>query len=486
VPGGTGYLAELADPETLRTILYRAYEVVRDCPCAEEGRSSCHRCLLPFAGPSNRLVSRLAAERHLRDLLNGVAGTQDEPEPQGAWDLTEDESAGFDPETHIEQKFRQVLRQRLEALGATLQEHPGPHGNRLRVTLGGGRVWTLDPQEHVLGSRPDFMLRSNDTTVPEVAIFCDGWKFHASPSFNRLADDAEKRRDLRDGGYVVLGVSWKDLESDAVETPPWLNETMIGVVTAQSGGKLSPSVIDLLRRGPMDFLTQWIQSPEPDALSALSDWLPMFLLGRVQHMGVAGGHPVDQEAAEVLGGAPLAGTPPSAWAWQRDTVVLYARQHGTVNGASEVGLVLDDRDDRLGPEHADAWRAWLRFSNYLNLRKLPTSITVSSLVGSQKAAAVGAEAEDEVPAELREDYDLASMAERRFMLQIHAAGLPRATYGFETESGLPLSISWPDQQVAVAVEMEASDVRELVDDGWRVVEPDVEALREALLGSGSG
>ena len=49
VPGGTGYLAGLADPDDLRTLLGLAWERVRTCECRLEDRLACHRCLLPFA-----------------------------------------------------------------------------------------------------------------------------------------------------------------------------------------------------------------------------------------------------------------------------------------------------------------------------------------------------------------------------------------------------------------------------------------------------
>ena len=45
VPGGTGYLAELADPARMWDLLHRAWERVRDCPCQHEQRLACHRCL---------------------------------------------------------------------------------------------------------------------------------------------------------------------------------------------------------------------------------------------------------------------------------------------------------------------------------------------------------------------------------------------------------------------------------------------------------
>jgi hypothetical protein len=70
VPGGTGYLADLAEPEALAALLGLAWERVRSCECRFENRLACHRCLLPFAtGTAVNRVSRAAAERHLRTLL---------------------------------------------------------------------------------------------------------------------------------------------------------------------------------------------------------------------------------------------------------------------------------------------------------------------------------------------------------------------------------------------------------------------------------
>jgi len=107
-------------------------------------------------------------------------------------------------ESHLEQRFRKNLVERLVASGASVHETPGPWGNTVRVTVPGGRrQWTLTPQEHIEGCRPDFVLRSSDTTVPTVVIFTDGRAYHATESINRLADDATKREILRDSGYMV-------------------------------------------------------------------------------------------------------------------------------------------------------------------------------------------------------------------------------------------------------------------------------------------
>ena len=74
VPGGTGYLAEFTDPQNVWAALRRAFEIVRDCQCKDEGRLACHRCLLPMASAREaRYVSRAKAEDCLKVLM-GLPG----------------------------------------------------------------------------------------------------------------------------------------------------------------------------------------------------------------------------------------------------------------------------------------------------------------------------------------------------------------------------------------------------------------------------
>ena len=130
-----------------------------------------------------------------------------------SWSLTTHEPALPSPESHLEQSFRKVFTERVTALGATVKETPGPQGNRLSITFPGAtRQWTLEPQVQMGGSRPDFVLRSSQGSLPVVAIFTDGWLYHASPAHNRIADDARKRQELRDSGVIVLGITARDVE----------------------------------------------------------------------------------------------------------------------------------------------------------------------------------------------------------------------------------------------------------------------------------
>src|SRR5699024_12399716 len=49
VPGGTGYLAELADPETVWGMLHTAWQVRRGCPCPTGRTLGWDRATVPCA-----------------------------------------------------------------------------------------------------------------------------------------------------------------------------------------------------------------------------------------------------------------------------------------------------------------------------------------------------------------------------------------------------------------------------------------------------
>ncbi|MGH3644084.1 MAG: DUF1998 domain-containing protein, partial [Mycobacterium sp.] len=154
VPGGTGYLAELADPARFYALLFRSWTLVRDCRCKNEGRSSCHRCLSPFIhGATQKHVSRMAAERHLQTLLLGGA-SEGTPSPALAWSVSQTAST-YNPESGIEQRFREILRARLvESIGA-VQDLDGPNGVRWTLNAAGGRTWVMEPQLPLDGVMPD-------------------------------------------------------------------------------------------------------------------------------------------------------------------------------------------------------------------------------------------------------------------------------------------------------------------------------------------
>ena len=492
VPGGTGYLAELADPDRVWDLLYRAWRIVATCECGGQGRLACHRCLLPFAPPWQvEHVAREAAERHLRALL--TAGVPDAAVPQACdWELTEEPPGVDTMESHLELHFRQVFTERVKALGATVKEVPGHTGNTLRITFPGlRREWKLAPQVLMGGSKPDFVLSTEDTAIPDVVIFTDGWLYHASAAHNRIADDAAKRQDLHDAGHVVLGITAADVraaQDSALVDPPWWNEQVVGHLLSSGMYAFTPQAVTAVRQGPFAFLAAWLQKPEVPETGALAGALPFFFAPTSEHLTLPAGADLARVAAGLLDGEPAEAGAAAGWWWRFGAVGLLARQVAPGSQAIEVALVLDDRAGAVdGVGHREAWAEWLRISNALALREQPTTIAAVSeiLAGQVTAAAPSAETRVLAP-EWQAVVDLAYGLEKEIALGLADGGVPVAPeVGYEVD-GIPLDFAWPDRRVAVAVELAEEDRAEVEAQGWTFLPADAEQITAALAAREAG
>ena len=114
----------------------------------------------------------------------------------------------------------------------------------------------------MLGCKPDFVLTSAQGGVPPTAIFTDGWIYHATAARNRVADDAEKRRNLRDAGYQVVAVTRDDVDGVTPESPG-LRSEFAPFVLARAGDQLSKSAVDFVFANAVDLLLAWVQQPVP-------------------------------------------------------------------------------------------------------------------------------------------------------------------------------------------------------------------------------
>ena len=504
VPGGTGYLAELANPERMWDLLHRAWEKVRDCPCQHEQRLACHRCLVPFApisvGGLSR-VSRSAAERHLRAIL--TSGVPDAtPGDTMSWSLTTHEPGLRSPESHLEQSFRKVFTERVTALGATVKETPGPMGNRLSITFPGGvRQWTLEPQVQMHGCRPDFVLRSSQGGLPAVAIFTDGWLYHASPAHNRIADDARKRQDLRDSGVIVLGITAQDVaraESGTSDAPAWLNDGVIAELM-RSGATFRPQNVEAIRRGPVDFLLAWIQNPDVDGCRGLADQIPFLFAPSARHFQMDATADLAREAALLLldpDHVPPAGDPGS------------------------VSLVVGGRLGRL-PHHgrkgqSSKWRWWSMTGRIISLTRIrrPTAgasgcaSPTPSISGSSPPSSPHLPTRRQKPGrttrsrgsfgilnlilywkpEWRSAHDLPpaprsgpSSRLSRGTLSGDAGTVSQVPSSATRQTdGIPVDFAWPDKKIAVFLDLDAEDPRVLELADWRVFGDDPDAVFAAL------
>jgi len=491
VPGGTGYLAELADAERVWDLLRRAWERVSRCECQTEQRLACHRCLLPFARPWQvDSVSRATAERHLRAIL--TAGTADTaPAAEMTWTLTKQEPPSPPVESHLEQSFRTAFAARVTALGATVKESPGPQGNRLTITFPNAtRLWTLEPQVLLTGSKPDFVLSSSQASSPPVAIFTDSALYHASVSHNRIADDAHKRQVLRDGGAIVLAITATDVQNATTgirDVPPWLHDHVVAELMSSSIS-VSNDVVEAVRKGPIDLLLAWIQNPDIAGRRVLARYLPMMFAVGAEYFRLSPDDDLPRAAGLLLTGEqpqPPSDGQPNAWWWQAGPVGCLTRTTGAV---MEIALIIDDRADAIAsPDHADAWREWLRIANTLNLRDQPTWVTTASeaLAVPAKRTARPTAGEGAVPESWRSVLGSElTEEEREFadrMARYVAFPIPVPAVGDE-ENGIPIDFAWRVWHVAVCLDLDDDTRRDLEAHGWHCVPADPAAVAAALSG----
>ena len=495
VPGGTGYLADLTAPDKVWDLLYRAWSAVAGCSCRLEGKLACERCLLPFALPAAvRYTSRAAAESHLAVLLRGSTATPGPDEPavpaHMPWNVTTDEPATDDAESDLEKRFRVAFRKRLDAIHAVITESPSNKGVVWGIRLGTHNRWTLRPQENILGSKPDFLLTSALPNVPPTAIFTDGWAFHASPAHNRLADDAEKRQNLRLGGYQVIAVTRADVDGD-IPAAATLSNRFIAPVQQMASDQLPKGALDFTSAGALDLLLDWIQQHSLERRSRLARWLPVAGLFEAHTNGrmVSDGNLAERAIAELDGpSAPLPGGN------------VAVRRHGPLTWAFrlieetavDLAIVLDDDDAAVGVQAKDAWYEWLRWSNLLNFRPLPYTITTrrhhaAGLPDVETPAAELVAAHSAEPAMtgawLEAWESAAGPDERKILERLFGDGVPAPTVGEEIY-GIPVEIAWPEHKVVLGELIDEADIDDLTNAGWRVIASDSDEFSAAVLEKG--
>jgi ATP-dependent helicase YprA (DUF1998 family)/Zn-finger nucleic acid-binding protein len=412
VPGGTGYLGRVADPARLRRILERARDAVAVCPCRDEGRVACHRCLLGVVAPHEiPLVSRGLALELLDRLL-------------GHWELEQtatiaDADIGRVEESELERRFRSALRlwaARPER-GATLAPRPGVTGREaleLRLGLGDGpggsaRRYLIEEQANLYDTtpptRPDYLITRQDDRGPQIAVYLDGYSFHATNRHNRLADDAAKRRAVRASGRLVWNLTWEDVEdflaaaeasqAGAGGTPrqppdrPLLSapgrqlakQTQHHLGPRRRGGAGTPGAefeVGVAEHNPLRQLLELLADPDPGAWEGIAC---SAVAGLARVPGTRSSRYDRGDLAGALKGV-LGGEPLPAGGGSGEVLALEARSLGglplvaLLDLRAEVGgpeaerwtvlAVLDDSPEALDAESAKArWRDWLQWGNLL-------------------------------------------------------------------------------------------------------------------------
>ena len=492
VPGGTGYLAEFINPQNVWDALRRAFEIVRDCPCKDEERLACHRCLLPLApAHKTQYVSRAKAEDCLKVLM-GLAD-DDEPEAQMTWKVTTKAPIiNFSDESYLESRFRESFMTLARRLNAEVSQSYGPGGNIINVRIGQVK-YTLQPQLSMHGCKPAFVLRGGDR--PELAIFTDGETFHATPEHNRVRDDAEKRAALRSAGIEVLAVTLADVNAfDSGRdpaAPEWFKAStsskLIGVYNYTS------DAVRAVTGGPFALLKYWMSEEPLDALEGFASAIPFFLSPGTPDNHVDPSIPADN-LQQARRDCPKDKTA-TAW-WRQDgPLSIWTRlRASSPHPATDVCVILDD--DAVGsPDFSRAWHQWLALSNALILRRPPDQTVIRGTQPLEESPAepthtVGTIDITQTPWPTVIETLGSSLATPELpglLEDLAAQGVSEPTAGEEIGSeGIMVDLAWPESRIAVIFAPEPDDEDLLADDGWTLVPPTAHDIMTALEETASG
>ncbi|TSE01841.1 DEAD/DEAH box helicase [Skermania sp. ID1734] len=488
VPGGTGYLAEFADPTKVWSLLAAARKIVHECPCAEEERLACHRCLLPFAPPWELdKVSRRTAGKALDTLL----GVKPDAEPTpGIWlgRVIENVVAKpqIDPESMLEKEFYQAFVARLKAMGASVTEKPGTYGPSATIVVPGKRIrrWKLTPQVLMGDTKPDFELTTDDPEIPSIAIYADGRRYHAVAGCNRIADDARKRADLRASGRLVWSFGFEDLQrfkSNERHRPPWHDDPAITKTVELA--KLRPALVRLLDADPITQLIDLISDPDIEAWQAVSRHIPMMFVRNgnrfrsdADSLPVAAYAVFDGEKPFTTNGSDM------CWSYTDACLVVTAAMRPGTHEISAV-LAVDDRDEHVEAHDGKAWKEWLRLSNWFGICG-SHMVTTHSLLSDGVFTPEGQPSVALSP-EWQAIFDeTVSDGEKALVLALAREGVHVPTLGYETDDGEVIDLAWADSRVGVIVDVESDTARTLTEAGWSLCPPDAEAIVEALKKNG--
>ncbi|RNL83012.1 DEAD/DEAH box helicase [Halostreptopolyspora alba] len=382
LPGGSGYLNPRSGHEGIREILAHALDVVDGCGCKDqEGAAACHRCLLPHvADPDFPFADRALAADMLHELLDdwatdSIAATDE----ISLWDQVESE---------LEARFLTALRAWASEPGARRSfSHGGRVNDRrtadVRVTGPDGAVvsWRVILQNTIKRTRPDVVFQRRDSGTQRVAVYLDGYAYHAAPDYNRLADDAAKRARLRAAGITVFQLTWEDIaywETGQVpHSPPWKPYGHEGQMAArrfyQQQGGSAEELPQTVWTSPIDTLLAFLTDPDQErwrrrAEAAASGVIRMPDATRV---------PVRPERLPEVLPAALRGEelPASTKARPEELPLIRGTDHSglavsvLVDGSTRAVsafVVVDDRDTtvRADPDaHRRRWSAWLYWGN---------------------------------------------------------------------------------------------------------------------------
>ena len=245
IPGGTGYLAQISKPEEFEKILQNAWERIHTCDCQNHGKDGCYHCIYTYS--NNRIqdkLSRKRADELFRKILdycrNENNGSSNWEDVKALGNLSSD---GGLEESELEKRFVYALQRFVQEdnqLGGThawkFQQNETSYHQQYNLVYDDGThrlsyeiipQYILDKSKGVeFHTEPDFLIRpvlmqENDGRgwkelpfeyLRSIAVYMDGYHFHASGKHNVFAKDFMKRQSIeKSKQYMSVTLTWADM-----------------------------------------------------------------------------------------------------------------------------------------------------------------------------------------------------------------------------------------------------------------------------------
>ncbi|GAA3572666.1 DEAD/DEAH box helicase [Nonomuraea rosea] len=513
MPGGTGYLEHLADRTVMERVLNLSLAHIRSCPCGKEDRQPCHRCLLPFVRSGEY---ELASKDTAVELLADIVEHWDVVDVDTLADISLDALA----DSELERLFVETLRTKADKAQEdererdrfSLAPRAGSRGIEFELKLkpprGEAVRWRMEDhpiQNAAVRSEPDYLFTMEGGQ--KIAVFLDGYAYHASRKNNEIAVDAAKRSALRDAGIWVWQLTWEDVKTwakaveDGTKSPDVSSQLLSAkaLTTARDQYfkqtlKNDPEAghLDVAMLNPVEALLAFMENPDPKAWARRA----VALLHGLGSTGKTG--PIDRQAiARVLPGlisgqtrmpAPVGAAEASGFTAHTPSgcrVVGFRDDRPTAGGkrdplAWSVFTCLDDRLESIGEqEHRTRWAEWLAWSNLLQFLSGPrrhfeqTALSQVGMVDPHRvpllAAAVQPDLEPALPKEWAQAINLSASVVEDVLRALAEARAPLPDVGYELgDDAMPAELAWPDARVAIVVDIDPERDAAYGLAGWRI------------------
>jgi hypothetical protein len=415
-------------------------------------------------------------------------------------------------ESELERRFKVALRAWVErdtSGTVALAQVPGRGTTRafeVSVTRGVEVMrYRFDEQPGPFGTpptAPDFLIKRMDTSAPEIAVYLDGFGFHATGEHNRIADDAAKRAGVRSTGRLVWNLSWDDVEqfhqavvADPPKPPPgrtMLDARAKGIaqkIQHNRDGTLPVTEVD---RNPLDLLLAFLLEPDLDVwkrvarsvvggLGGTAGLMPIDApgLGKVLDAALSS-HPVEPDAVEPA--AAVVNVSVAETVHRLRLVLALDLADPQAERWTAIAVLPDGLDDVADPGHKARWTDWLAWANILQFLGTPENSTGTVVAASSQATGDGhhdlwlrqlatagvvapeptgaGPALEPLDADLIEELSFVDDDIRPLVEAVIGRDGPRFVAGHETAEGLIVEAAFPDQKVGIL--LPGDDVPE----GW--------------------